>query len=1166
MAPPKVSVVVPVYNTERYLPKCLDTLVSQTLEEIEILVVNDGSPDDSQRIIDSYAALYPDKIVPLLKPNGGLSDARNYGAHRASGEYIGFVDSDDYVEPDMYEALYNAAASSGTRLAMGQYIHYGLNEVTSIQGVMAPEGRDVYRGTDFLLQQTSMVVWNKLYHHSLIKDFPFPNTWFEDVAWTPVIMTHVDKFAYVRKPFYHYIRREDSIASSHHDPRTLQGIESLRTALANSAPDKQDAVVYMAARRLLFEARVRKCYADKYLAAFADIAPRLRTNRYFLEDDHLRARCHTYINELKVIPKRIYYAQFGNRPLTATQEQCVRSWASQLVYGDGEVVKLDESNCDIAQNPTIAEQYERGAYELVGDYFKLKAVLEAGGIALSQNILGHDFISPVLIDEAFFSQTPDDRVFSGAYGAVAGQSDLQAVLDTFLRLIGEGRGEADSVLQEALEAQLRHKYGALLDGLTRRIAPRVTLYGSGTFHSKYDQDNIAVFVPDQEPRHDLNEYRVYTTAYVDTLVRDRSRLVRENRSLQRRLRESERRLQRMRSSYRWRLAWRLGALERSRLLTFLVQLRQERMVSNDEAEQLTIRRRYAKYVDKCPLDHRLVLLESFYGRGLLSNPVALFEAWKQRSDFGQYQFLWVLDDLDNHTQTTAQLASKHPNVSFVERGSEQYYKGLATAKYLINDVTFYFDFVKKPGQVYLNPWHSVSVKSLGYDIPQEPLNQKNVVRNFLATDFFAAANEFVRDRVFLRAHLMEGLFPGKILEAGHPRNDLTFSTRRDEAVQEIRSAGIELDPSKKNLIFAPTWRGSSVAQPTDDLHGYASALAELNASVGDRYNVLIRLHHAAHANLALTDRMRKVAIPPTIDANRMFAATDLLITDYSSIFFDYLVTNRPVLFYIPDLEEYRHSRGVYFDISELPGPALAKLDDLVLSVEQVDQLESIYLPKREEMARWALAWDDGKASQRVLESVLDGSSAKVAAATSQRRNRVLFHAGTLTDQATTSKLQALLTAFNPRQFDISVLVTDSKNKAAQANVNDLLAQGIRVIGRSQHVTVTARERYLLALAERRGSKNLARRLSAAGIREWRRCFGDASFDLAINLDEDPVLVSLALTNPAAGTSIAWSKEAKGGGEPYAPGLRPSFARQYDHVVSANVDFEDLLAKLIEALK
>ena len=105
----KVSVIVPVYNVEKYITKCLNSLVKQTLKDIEIIVVNDGSPDNSQAIIDKFVKKYPKKVKSYIKKNGGLSDARNYGIEKATGEYIAFVDSDDYVEHNMYKEMYEKA-------------------------------------------------------------------------------------------------------------------------------------------------------------------------------------------------------------------------------------------------------------------------------------------------------------------------------------------------------------------------------------------------------------------------------------------------------------------------------------------------------------------------------------------------------------------------------------------------------------------------------------------------------------------------------------------------------------------------------------------------------------------------------------------------------------------------------------------------------------------------------------------------------------------------------------------------------------------------------------------------------------------------------------------------------------------------------------------------
>ena len=107
MSKVKVSIVVPIYNLEKYIPRCLDALVNQTLEDIEIILVNDGSKDGSKEIAMKYTEKYPNKIVYLEKQNGGLSDARNYGMKHTNGDYIAFLDSDDYVELNTYEKLYN---------------------------------------------------------------------------------------------------------------------------------------------------------------------------------------------------------------------------------------------------------------------------------------------------------------------------------------------------------------------------------------------------------------------------------------------------------------------------------------------------------------------------------------------------------------------------------------------------------------------------------------------------------------------------------------------------------------------------------------------------------------------------------------------------------------------------------------------------------------------------------------------------------------------------------------------------------------------------------------------------------------------------------------------------------------------------------------------------
>jgi len=215
----KISVIVPVYNVEQYLPECLDSLVNQTLEEIEIIVVNDGSPDNSQEIIDDYVCRYPDKIRSFIKENGGLSDARNYGVARATGEYIAFVDSDDYVRTDMYELLYQKALEEESDVVVCNYFRAKTDSVKECRVIKHEEwfGYDIEMSPGILLEAKSLAC-NKLFRRDwyLEQNFAFPlNQWYEDSAVVYNMLYLANKVSAVAECLYYYrVDREDSITNT----------------------------------------------------------------------------------------------------------------------------------------------------------------------------------------------------------------------------------------------------------------------------------------------------------------------------------------------------------------------------------------------------------------------------------------------------------------------------------------------------------------------------------------------------------------------------------------------------------------------------------------------------------------------------------------------------------------------------------------------------------------------------------------------------------------------------------------------------------------------------------------------------------------------------------------------------------------------------------------
>ena len=209
----KLSIVAAVYNLEKYLPRCLDALVNQTMKDIEILCVDDGSTDSAPQIIEDYQKKYPNKIKVFHKENGGEFTTRNYGLERAQGEYVTFVDTDDYVEPNWAEKLYNAAKENDADLAVCGFERIDLATNKVVATNMTNFGntvKEINPKDDYLLF-INPAPWNKVYKREKIKDLRFlPFRGFNDTMFLASCYTRINKIAFVPDVLYHYFLRYDS--------------------------------------------------------------------------------------------------------------------------------------------------------------------------------------------------------------------------------------------------------------------------------------------------------------------------------------------------------------------------------------------------------------------------------------------------------------------------------------------------------------------------------------------------------------------------------------------------------------------------------------------------------------------------------------------------------------------------------------------------------------------------------------------------------------------------------------------------------------------------------------------------------------------------------------------------------------------------------------------
>lgn len=274
-----VSVIVAVYNIEEYLPRCVDSILAQTYGKLEIILVDDGSWDRSGSICDAYARK-DRRIMVIHKKNGGLSDARNAGMDAASGEYIGFVDGDDWIEPDMYRAMYQACEKEKAQAAACRYKQITKSGVIDGSAgnsvcLSRDEALEIYVcGDDRYLIYNS--VWSKLFARELVEDMRFPvgkNS--EDIMFTTKAFCRLERLAYLDEAYYNYVLdREGSIMNEKAGERRLgdeipfwqEQIAYFREAGMEELSDK---AAYHFYRRLLFyyidfmENKKTRMFADK---------------------------------------------------------------------------------------------------------------------------------------------------------------------------------------------------------------------------------------------------------------------------------------------------------------------------------------------------------------------------------------------------------------------------------------------------------------------------------------------------------------------------------------------------------------------------------------------------------------------------------------------------------------------------------------------------------------------------------------------------------------------------------------------------------------------------------------------------------------------------------------------------------------------------------------
>ena len=240
---PLISVIVPIYNVEKYLARCVDSIVNQTYKNLEIILVDDGSPDRCPQMCDDYAKK-DSRIKVVHKKNGGLSDARNAGMAVATGEYISFIDSDDYVSDDFFECLLDVMNKENSDIAECSVVKfYEDNRFDEFSDDLSVKTYDTQDAMSALIAENPFHqhVWNKLYKTELVKDIPYAvGKLNEDEFWTYQVFGRANKVSKLNKTMYYYFQRNSSIMGVGYNIRRLDALEgkaNRQKYIENNFPD-----------------------------------------------------------------------------------------------------------------------------------------------------------------------------------------------------------------------------------------------------------------------------------------------------------------------------------------------------------------------------------------------------------------------------------------------------------------------------------------------------------------------------------------------------------------------------------------------------------------------------------------------------------------------------------------------------------------------------------------------------------------------------------------------------------------------------------------------------------------------------------------------------------------------------------------------------------------
>jgi len=380
---------------------------------------------------------------------------------------------------------------------------------------------------------------------------------------------------------------------------------------------------------------------------------------------------------------------------------------------------------------------------------------------------------------------------------------------------------------------------------------------------------------------------------------------------------------------------------------------------------------YFRYYITTKTDETMIVFESFMGRAYSDSQKAMYKAMLKDEFFKDYKFVWAFKNPENYDFLS------NDNTMVIKYGSNKFYKCMAQAKYWITNSRLPEYLIKRKDQKYIQCWHGTPLKRLGFDIQVEGGNALNTISEIKEKyeddakryDYMLSPSAFCTEKFASAFNLKKLKKENVIVELGYPRNDFLFNHTKQDVDNLKESLGIPKD--KKVILYAPTWRDNQHTAGVGYTYNLNVDFDRLKEKLEKDYVIIFRTHYFV-ANTFDFEKYKGFIFNMSShdDVNECYILSDIIITDYSSVFFDYANLKRPMLFYMYDLDEYQGKlRDFYFSLDELPGPIVKTQDELEMEILNIDSYMEKYKEKYEAFNNKFNYLDSGDCSERVIEKI-----------------------------------------------------------------------------------------------------------------------------------------------------------------------------------------------------